>query len=196
MRVVMRRILVGLLVLAALAAGAYWLFADRIHVDLTRDELQAGVEKAFPYENCKLLLIACITFSEPRVELPLVAPESTGQTAAPNRLRLDLKLAVSAFGKQTLGQIGVSGALRYDADEAKLYLDDARIEKFDVDAISKDVAEMIRTRAPVLLRIPLERTPIYAFNEESLHHRLARLTVRDMRVVDGKLRIRFRAPRS
>lgn len=189
----MRRIRFGILAIAALAVAGYYLFGHRLHVDLTRDELQAGVDKAFPYETCKLV-VACVTLSEPRVELSAGAPTPASAAVAPDRLRLDLKLNVSALGSKSNGTIGVSGKVRYQADEAKLYLDDLSVERFELDALSPDTAEWIRTRAPIVLRLALNGKAIYAFDEQSVEHQLARLTVRDIGVVDGKLRIRFRAP--
>ena len=55
--------------------------------------------------------------------------------------------------------------------------------------------EILRNRGPGLLRGALATRPIYTLKADTLQQRFARLAVRDVRVVNGKLRISMAAPR-
>ena len=53
---------------------------------------------------------------------------------------------------------------------------------------------MLRSRGPAVLRGVLATKRIYTLKADNAQQRLARLAVRDVRVVNGKLRVSFVNP--
>jgi hypothetical protein len=168
---------VGVLAVAWAAVGR------ALSYDVSQAELQTRVERLYPYENCKLLL-ACVTLAEPRVEL----------IKGVERIGVASQLAIKGLGREARGRIRVSGRLRYEADKGSLFLADFDIDSLEVDGLSTRWAQTLRSNLPSVLRVAFERVPVWTLDDRAFASRVARLALRDVRVEDGRVRIRFRAP--
>ena len=112
----LRSVLTILLVLLALAAGAWWAFqrfVGELALNLEPATLQQHLAERFPVRNCQLVL-ACVEFRAPQLNLP----------AGGDRLQLNTQLAVQAGGREFPGRAGLSGRLRYEQAAGAFYIDD------------------------------------------------------------------------
>lgn len=178
----MTRRLAALALLAAVALASCGV-VSRIsdgHLDIEQAELQARIAPRFPTHHCKLL-IACLDLSNPVVVL------AEGE----DRIGLTVDAKVSLAGHERSGRVGFSGRPRYVPADGQLFLDDLQITTLELAGLREDDAEIVRKRAPGLLNAQLQSHPIYTIDAGTTKGALAKLTVRDVKVVNGKLRISF-----
>jgi len=177
------RLMVGLCVAIGIGALAWWAletFFPEAYVDIDQAQLQARLDARFPQKNCALML-ACVTLAEPVVTLA----EGSG------RVGLAADVVVSLGHRQMPGKVAFSGALRYVRYQGDFFLDDVQVEDFSLDGLPPEFVEVVKTRGPGAMRRALEGHPIYTLRSDTAKEALARLAVRDVRVVNGKLRVSF-----
>lgn len=176
--------LIFLAVVLAIAAvvGGVYLLRDSFDVYLTEAQLQERVDEAFPEER-RHLALARVVLSEPRVNL----------FEGSDRIHFGLRARVSVTGVGEVldGSGTISGTIRYEPDEAAFFFDDIRIEELDTGDLSQRYEEPVREGAAVAAREALRRQPVYRLQDDDLRQAAARLILRDVRVVDGRLRIRL-----
>ena len=177
------RWMVGLCVAFGLGVLAWWAvatFLPEAYVDIEPSQLQARLDARFPQKSCALG-IACVTVEEPVVTLA----EGSG------RIGFAADVLVTLGRRQVPGKVAFSGVLRYVRYEGDFYLDDVRLDDVALERFPPEFAEVLKARAPGALRRALEGHPIYTLRGEGAKSALARLAVRDVRVVHGKLRVSF-----
>ena len=177
----LRRLLTVLLILLALTVAAWWAFqrfVGDIALNLEPAMLQQRLAERFPLRNCQLVL-ACIEFSQPLLSLP---PDG-------DRLQLDTQLSVQAGGLAFPGRAGLSGKLRYAQDAGAFYLDDLAVTDLELNGVPEKYAALVRARAPQAMQAALRDRPVYVIDTATTTGALARWAVRDVRVVNGRLRV-------
>ena len=181
-----RRIIVGLLALTALGGCAVFLaqrYGDKLSIELTEQELQTRLAARFPIQNCALVIV-CLDITSPQLKL----------VEDSDRIALSADLAATVLQRRYAGALAFSGRVRYVAQEGEFFLDDIEIHRFELEGVPTQYTEMLRSRGPAALRAVLSTPPIYTLKADNAQQRLARLTVRDVRVVNGKLRVSFVGP--
>ena len=181
-----RRILISLLALAALGGCAVFLvqqFGDKLSIELTEQELQTRLAARFPIQNCALI-IACIDITSPQVKLVEDA----------DRIALSADLSATVAQRRYVGKLAFSGRVRYVVQDGEFFLDDIEISRLDLDGVPQKYTEILRNTGPAALRSVLSTRPIYTLKSDTAQQRLTRLAVRDVRVVNGKLRVSFVSP--
>ncbi len=181
-----RRILISLLALAALGAGAWLLFqrySPQLAIEFAAQDLQTRIAARFPIQNCGLIIL-CLDVTAPQLTL----------TDGSDRIALTAALSTTLGQRRYPGTLAFSGKIRYVAQAGELFLDDIEIERFELAGIPMHYTEILRSRGPGVLRSVLATRPIYTLNADTLQERLARLAVRDVRVINGKLRVSFVSP--
>ena len=166
--------------LGALGWWALVTFFPEAYVDIDQSQLQARLDARFPQKNCALLL-ACVTLSDPVVTLA----EGSG------RIALAADVVVSLGHRQMPGKVAFSGTLRYVRYQGDFFLDDVQVDDFSLAGFPPEFVEVVKTRGPGAMRRALEGRPIYTLKGDNAREALARLAVRDVRVVNGKLRVSF-----
>lgn len=178
-----RFFVIALLVVAALGA-AWWAvttFSPELSVDLTQQELQAQLDPRFPIEKC---LFVCIELREPKVRL--------GEGA--DRVGFSAQF-VATMGKRKMpGTATFTGKPRYEPSSASFYLADVQVTEFQMTGNAPDFDEVVKVRGPKMLAAILQGVPLYTLKSDTRHGALAKLALRSVEVVDGKLRIRFLNP--
>lgn len=178
-----RLLVIPLLLLGALAA-AWWAvvtFSPEIAVDLSQQEIQAQLDPRFPAEKC---LFACLELREPKVRLD----------AGPDRIGVSAQF-VATLGKRKMpGTTTFTGKPRYEPGSGSFYLDDVQVSEFRMTGNAPDFDEVIRVRGPEAMEAILRTVPLYTLNPDGKHGALAKLALRSVQVVDGKLRIAFLNP--
>ena len=150
------------------------------HLDIEQAELQARIAPRFPTHHCKIVIV-CLDLSNPVVVL----------TEGEDRIGLDVDAKVRLAGQERSGRVGFSGRPRYVPAEGQLFLDDLQITTLEMAGLRDDYAEIVKKHGPSLMNGQLQSRPIYTLDTATTKGALAKLTVRDVKVVNGKLRISF-----
>ncbi len=177
-----RRVAVVLGGVVALCGAGWWAaatFMPRTWVDIDQAQLQQRLDARFPQKNCALM-VACVSLSNPMVTLTDGSP----------RIGLSADVLVSLGHREMAGKVAFSGELRYVRYEGDFFLDDVRVDKFALTGFPPEFVQVVQVRGPDALRRALQGHPVYTL-KGSPRAALARLAVRDVRVVNGKLRVTF-----
>jgi hypothetical protein len=156
------------------------MFAPQATIDIDQAQLQRRLDAYFPQKHCTMM-VACVTLSQPAVTLTEGSP----------RVGLSADILVTLGHRTMPGQVTFSGVLRYVRYQGDFFLDDVQVDKFALTGVSPDMVQVVRQRGPDALRRTLQGHPIYTLRGDSAREALAKLAVRDVRVVDGKLRVTF-----
>jgi hypothetical protein len=178
-----RRVAIGVGIGAALAAAGWWAitaFTPEASIDIDQAQLQQRLDARFPQKSCTMM-VACVTLSKPVVRLDEGSP----------RIGLSADVLVSLGHRQMPGQVTFSGVLRYVRYEGDFFLDDVRIDNFSLTGFPPELVQVVKVRGPDALRRTLQGHPIYTLKGQGARTALAKLAVRDVRVVDGKVRVTF-----
>jgi hypothetical protein len=181
-----RRVAIGLGLVVALATVGWWAitaFMPQASIDIDQAQLQQRLDARFPQKNCTMM-VACVTLSKPVVTLTDGSP----------RIGLSADVLVALGHREMPGQVTFSGVLRYVRYEGDFYLDDVQIDNFSLTGFPPDLVQVVKVRGPDALRRALQGHPIYTLKGgNAARSALAKLAVRDVRVVDGKVRVTFLA---
>jgi hypothetical protein len=178
-----RRIAIGLGAMLAVLAASWWAiteYAPQGAIDIDQAQLQARLDARFPQRNCTML-VACLTLSAPVVTL------SEGS----NRIGMSADVLVTLGHREMPGKVTFSGVLRYVRYRGDFYLDDVQIDNFSLTGFPPEFVQVVKVRGPAALRRALEGHPIYTIKGDTATTALAKLAVRDVQVVDGKVRVTF-----
>ena len=178
-----RRVAIGLAIVAGLVAASWWAvtaFMPEAAIDIDQAQLQQRLDARFPQKSCALM-VACLTLANPVVKLTEGSP----------RIGLSADVLVTLGHREMPGQVAFSGVLRYVRYEGDFFLDDVQVDNFSLAGFPPDLVPVVQQRGPAALRRALEGHPIYTLKGDTARSALARLAVRDVRVVGGKVRITF-----
>ena len=178
-----RRVAIGLGIVAALGTCAWWAVTATMpqgYIDIDQAQLQARLDTFFPQKHCTMM-VACITLSQPVVKLTEGSP----------RIGLSSDILVTLGHREMPGQVTFSGVLRYVRYQGDFFLDDVQVDKFALTGVSPDMVQVVKQRGPDALRRALQGHPIYTLRGDSARQALAKLAVRDVQVVNGKVRVTF-----
>ena len=170
----------ALLAVAALATCAVVGRMSDGHLDIEQAELQARIAPRFPTHHCKLVIV-CLDLSNPVVML----------TEGEDRIGLVVDAKVRLGGQERSGHVGFSGRPRYVPAEGQLFLDDLQITTLELAGLRDDYTEIVKQRGPGVINAQLQSRPIYTIDASTAKGTLAKMTVRDVKVVNGRLRINF-----
>ena len=127
------------------------------------------------------MMVACLTLSNPVVRLTEGSP----------RINLSADVLVALGHREMPGQVSFSGVVRYVRYEGDFFLDDIRVDNFSLTGFPPELVQVVKVRGPDALRRTLHGHPIYTLKGQGARAALAKLAVRDVQVVDGKLRVTF-----
>ena len=100
-------------------------------------------------------------------------------------------MLVTLGRREMPGKLAFSGVLRYVRYQGDFFLDDVRIDNFSLTGLSPEFVQVVQVRGPAVLRRALEGHPVYTLKGDTAREALAKLAVRDVKVVDGKVRVTF-----
>jgi Protein of unknown function (DUF1439) len=168
-----------LAVTALVGCGLAGRIIDR-HLDIGQAELQARVAARFPVQQCQIL-IACLDLSNPVVALK----------EGDDRIGFMVDVRITLGTHARTGRIGIAGRPRYAPEGGQLFLDGLQITTLELAGLPEEYAELVKARGAIVARQALQSQPVYTLDANSTKGALARRTVRDVKVVNGKLRIAF-----
>jgi hypothetical protein len=178
-----QRILFGAAVTALLLATAWWAitsFMPQASIEIDQAQLQQRLDARFPQKNC-MMVVACVTVSSPVVKLTDGSP----------RIGLSADVLVALGHREMPGRVAFSGVMRYVRYEGDFYLDDVQVDNFSLSGFPPEFVQVVQVRGPAALRRALEGHPIYTLKGDTARSALAKLAVRDVQVVGGKVRVTF-----
>ena len=178
-----RRVAIGVALVAALGAAGWWAitaFVPMAFIDIDQAQLQGRLDGVFPQKHCTMM-VACVTLSRPVVKLTEGSP----------RIGMSADILVNLGHREMPGQVMFSGVLRYVRYQGDFFLDDVQVENFALTGVSPDMVQVVKQRGPDALRRALQGHPIYTLRGDSTRQALATLAVRDVQVVNGKVRVTF-----
>lgn len=178
-----RRVAIGLGIATALAAAGWWAvtaFMPEASIEIDQAQLQQRLDARFPQKHCTMM-VACVTLSNPLVRLTDGSP----------RIGMSADVVVSLGHREMPGQVTFSGVLRYVRYEGDFFLDDVRVDNFSLTGFPPELVQVVKVRGPDALRRTLQGHPVYTLKGDGARSALAKLAVRDVQVVDGRLRVTF-----
>jgi hypothetical protein len=151
-----------------------------IYLDIDQAQIQQRLAARFPLHRCTLA-VACIDVTDPVVTLA----EGT------NRIGFAANVDVALGHRHTNGRVAFSGVLRYVRYQGDFYLDDIRVDDLQVSQFPPELATVLRLRGPAAIRFALEGQPVYTIKGDTAREALLKLAVREVRIVDGRVRVTF-----
>lgn len=173
------RLLVGALLAsaAALSASAGWA-APRI-IEMTPEQLTHEARLQFPQRRCAGG-IACLTLSEPRVQI------QQGQA----RLFMSARAEPALGGQQfESGLIEVGAMPEYRSEEGAFFLKDSAVTRFEFPGLAPEAAATIASLIKPLITETLATTPLWALDETDPQQAMLRIVLQKVEVIDGRLRL-------
>ncbi len=180
-----RVIFIGAATLVALVVAGFlvWRSSPEFRINIEQSEIQSRVSAKLPLRSCALV-VACLEI----VNASVVLSEGS------DRIGIRSELLASLGSRQYPGVAAFTGKPRYVPGEAKVFVDDLRIDELQMKGMSPEVAELVKLRGPLLLRGVLQTTPIYTIRGNTLKDSFARFALQKVEVIDGKLRLTLRRP--
>jgi hypothetical protein len=178
-----RHLAIGLGAVLLAGAAAWWAidaFMPEAFIEIDQAQLQARLDARFPQKNCAMM-VACLTLSDPRVTL----------TEGSERIGFAADVLVTLGKREMPGKVAFSGVLRYVRYQGDFYLDDVQVDNFSLTGFPPDLVQVVKSRGPAAMRRALEGHPIYSIKGDNTRSALAKFAVRDVQVVNGKVRVTF-----
>jgi hypothetical protein len=177
-----RRWTVAISLLAALGLTAWWVSSRLVEgsLEIGQPELQTRIAPHFPSRHCSLV-VACLELANPVVVL----------TEGEDRVGLNFDVKVSLGSREIPGHVSFSGRPRYVQYEGKFFIDDLQIKDLELTGFPEEYAEVVKVRGPTVAKLALQSHPIYTIDGSTAKGALAKLALRDVKVVNGKLRVTF-----
>jgi len=150
------------------------------HLDIDATELQSRIEPRFPARHCKTSLL-CVELANPLVTL------SEGD----DRIGFTVDVRIVFGTRDRTGRISLAGRPRYVQSQGQLFLDDAEITHFEMAGVPDEYADWIRTAATLAARNALQAQAVYTLDDGTAKGALAKRTIKNVRVAEGKLRVTF-----
>jgi Protein of unknown function (DUF1439) len=177
----LKRLLIALGVFAIGIAGwfVFQHFNPQVSIDFTQAELQAKLAQRFPIEKCAPLNLACFVVREPSLAL----------NSGSDRIDVATRFALRVGGREHPGHASFSTKIRYDAQAGAFFLSEVKILEFSTEGRLGELEAIVNTQGEAIIGMLLRTTPVFTLKNDSREQRIAQSIVRDVKVVDGKLRV-------
>lgn len=159
---------------------SYSNIAGALTLKFTEAELQEKVSAMMPLEKKKGFIT--IVFSDPVVKL---LKES-------NKIGIKTNMAAKIPGGiKGTGMAEITGSLSYNKDESTFHMLDPVITTMHIDKVPDKFQPKIKALAQKSLSKTMATRPIYKLRDDNMKHKLAKSTLKNISVKDGKLLVEF-----
>ena len=157
---------------------------EGIVVTITPEEIQEKLDKAFPITE-KYLVVFSLTLADPEVEL----------TEGSDRIGFGLsaKTNVRVNGEDVTGRANVSTGLRYGPGKGALFLADPRVEGVEMSMLPEKYEDDVRLAANLAAKKFLKEYEVYRLDKSDFKQAVAKMTLKNVVVRDGVLKLIFGA---
>jgi hypothetical protein len=172
-------IALGVVALCVLAWFVFQKFNPEISMDFTEAELQSKLAEKFPIQKCMTLQLACFDLREPKLTLKEGA----------DRIMVNLGFSARIGSREYPGTAVFSTKVRYSKNDGALFLDDVEIAEFNTGGRLVELESLLKSQGGMLVSRLLQTIPVYTLKDERAKEALAKATIRDVKITNGKLRI-------
>jgi hypothetical protein len=179
------RVLFVSLIVSLLIGAAFWAllkFSPEVSVELTQIELQQQLDPKFPVRKC--ILSACMQLIEPKVTL----------TDGSDYIGLETRFVATLGQRSMPGTATLTGRPRYNQSSGSFHLEGVQVSNFKMHGNAPDFDEVVRVRGPAVMAAILNTLPLYSLRSNSKYGAIAKLALRSVQVVGGRLRLVFINP--
>ena len=155
---------------------------EGVVIDLTADEIQAKLDKAFPITQ-RYLLVFELTLADPEVQLTEGSDRIGFGLSASTNVRVD--------GKDVMGRAIMSTALEYNAEKGALFLADPRVEGLKMPVLPEEYEDDVLVAANLAAGKYLKQYEVYKLKEADFKQRMAKAFLKDVVVRDGVVKLVF-----
>jgi hypothetical protein len=155
---------------------------EGIVVEITADQIQARLDKAFPITETYLMVFE-LTLADPEVILTEGSDRvGFGLTARTN---------VRVNGNDVVGRALLTAGLKYDAPKGVLYLADTRVEGLKMPVLPEEYEDNVLAAANLAVRKYLKEYEVYRLDQTDFKQRLAKMALKDVVVREGVVKMVF-----
>jgi len=149
------------------------------HYLVTHEQLDRAWAKSFPLQR---------SVGNGLFNASLATPEVTFLTAQ-NRIALMANFSASSLlAGEVKGRIGLSGALRYDAAQRALYLQDPNLETLEVEQGASELGKVLRPALNMMLSEYLRANPLYQFKQDEMRYAGMEIDITQISVVENGIK--------
>jgi Protein of unknown function (DUF1439) len=176
-----KRLLIALGAIALCVIGWFVFrhFNPEVAIDFTESELQAKLAQKFPAEKCAPLNLACFVVREPKLTLK----------SDSDRIEVATTFALRVGSREYPGRANFHTKIRYDAQAGAFFLDDIKIVEFSTEGRLGELEHMLKSQGDLIIGTLLRTTPVFTLKNDLRDQQIARAVVRDVKIVDGKMRV-------
>jgi hypothetical protein len=176
-----KRFLIAMGAIALCVVGwlVYRHFNPEVAIDFTQAELQAKLAQKFPAEKCAPLNLACFVVREPKLTLKNDF----------DRIEVATTFALRVGAREYPGRANFNTKIRYNPQLGAFFLYDVEIVDFSTEGRLGDFDSMVRTQGDLIIGTLLRTTPVFTLKNDSRDQQIAKAVVRDVKIVDGKVRV-------
>lgn len=173
-----KKIIILGIVAAALLGGVFLFFVGkRYDIAVTQDQIDSALTKNFPVTK-NYFMIFGITYSNPQVTL--LDKDDRIQVG----LDATLNIRINGESKELGGGVTVSSGIRYEPTTWEFFLDDAEIERFEIQGVPEEWLDRITTFASTAAKDFVETKPVYRLEAKDVKTATAKLLLKGFEVRD------------
>ncbi len=177
----LKRLLIAVAVVALCVVGWFVFrhFNPEVAIDFTEAELQAKLAQRFPVEKCAPLNLACFAVREPKLTLK----------SGSDRIEVATTFALRFGAREYPGRANFNTKIRYDPQLGAFFLHDVQIVDFSTEGRLGDFETIVKTQGDLIIGTLLRTTPVFTLKNDSREQQIAKAVVREVKIVDGKMRV-------
>lgn len=148
--------------------------------EVSEKQLQKTVQAMMPITQKNTLV--SVTVKNPVIDLPKET----------NKVVLKSDFDASAIGGiKGNGTMNVAGNVVYDKERGAFFLQNIEVLDFKSDKIGDSYKDIVKTLAQQVLNTTLKNNPIYTLDTNSTEGKLAKATLKSVKVKDEKLLLKM-----
>lgn len=152
-----------------LSSSLSWGFSYTL--EMTEQQIQQKIDALMPLKKKQLFFL--ITLTGAKVDLI----EGKNEVSLFSQIQVDAPNNIRATGRAEIG-----GTLIYKAKEGAFYLHNAVVKTLEVDQLDKSLMPTVKQLAQGAISQSLSKHPVYQLNDEDLQQKLAKTTLKSIRV--------------
>jgi len=176
----MKKLIIGVCIILFLVIAGFIFLKGKTHdIVITQDQLEEKLSEKFPITKKHLLLLH-LTYENPELTL---LPD--------NKVRIGMDAAVNfsldGEGEALDGGVTALTELRYDHEQQALYLDNAKIERLDIEGVPNKWEEKVMTLTTEVINLYLKNNPVYELKHRNKKESAAKMLLKDFKVRDQSI---------
>ena len=157
-------------------------FALSYTMEISEKDLEKKVQAFMPLTQKNNFVT--VTLAEPNIDL----------VKGSNKVALSTTIDATALGNiNGTGIIDVAGNIIYNKEQGAFYLQNIEVLDFKSDKINAAYKDIVKSLAQELLNTALKAHPIYQFDTSKTEDKIAKETLKSVKICDEKLLLKLSA---